>query len=80
MEIDYEEKNKSADNFNPGQLENFHLKIELRKRKEKTIIDLTYEDFIENNDKILAMLKKECVDLKSWFFIIVSNFNFFTNS
>jgi hypothetical protein len=48
------------------------LTVELRKRKEKTLIQLSYEDLLNSQDKILTMLKKECGDLKSWFFIIVS--------
>jgi hypothetical protein len=51
---------------------NLPLTVELRKRKEKTMIQLSYEDLKNSQDKILIMLKKECADLKSWFFIIVS--------
>jgi hypothetical protein len=52
---------------------NLPLTVELRKRKEKTLIQLSYEDLNNSQDKILMMLKKECGDLKSWFFIIVSH-------
>ncbi len=49
------------------------LNLELRRRKEKVIIDLSEEDLKINPDKILQMLKRECVDLKSWFYVIVIN-------
>lgn len=46
--------------------------FELRKRKEKTLIDLSEDDIKNKPDKVLQLLKKESVDLKSWFYIIVS--------
>ena len=58
---------------NYNQEINFHF--ELRKRKEKTIIKTNSEDLVNRPDKILQMLKKESVDLKSWFHVIVSLFN-----
>ena len=55
-------------------LEQFHksgIKIELRRKKEKTLITISEEELKEKSDKILNMLKKECVDVKTWFYIIV---------
>ena len=45
--------------------------IELRKRKDKSVVKLSEKDLHDNPDKLLQMLKKECVDLKTWFYIIV---------
>ncbi len=45
--------------------------FELRKRKEKTLIEVNQEDLIQKPEKILLMLKNERVDLRSWFHIIV---------
>ena len=48
-----------------------NILLELRKRKDETIITISQQDLENNSDKILLILKKECVDLKSWFYIIV---------
>jgi hypothetical protein len=52
---------------------NFKFRFELRKRKEKTIFEFSEEELKSKPDKILQILKKECVDLKSWFYVIVIN-------
>jgi len=46
--------------------------FELRKKKEKTILEFTEEEVMSKSDKILQVLKKESIDLKSWFYLIVS--------
>jgi hypothetical protein len=48
--------------------------FELKKRREKTFIEVNEKDLKAKPDKILQILKKECVDLKSWFCIIVNSF------
>ena len=48
------------------------ITIDLRKRKEKTLIEISEEEMINRSEKLLQMLKRECVDLKTWFYIIVS--------
>jgi hypothetical protein len=48
-----------------------NISLELRKRKDNSVVTLSDKDLDTNPDKILQMLKKECVDLKSWFYIIV---------
>ena len=49
----------------------FEIDLELRKRKEQTILKITENDLINNQDKILSTIKKECVDFSSWFYIIL---------
>ena len=49
----------------------FQIDLELRKRHEKTVLKITEEDLINNQDKILSTIKKECVDFSSWFYIIL---------
>lgn len=66
-----EEKNTYQDSDNQN-IKSFSFTVELRKRKEKTLIQFSQEELENNQDKILMVLKKECVDLKSWFLIIVS--------
>jgi len=69
------------------------FKVELRRRKEKTFLDITEEELMTKPEQILQIYKKECVDLKNWFFTIVlillklsytttqkMNFPFFKNS
>ena len=48
--------------------------FELRKKKEKTMLEFTEEEIISKSDKILQVLKKESIDLKSWFYLIVNIF------
>ena len=50
---------------------NFYLDIELRKSTQKTVLNITEEDLQENQDKVLNTLQKECIDLNSWFYIIL---------
>ena len=50
---------------------NFYLDIELRKSAQKTVLNITQRDLKENRDKVLSTIQKECVDLKSWFYIIL---------
>ena len=50
---------------------NFYLDIELRKSAQKTVLNITQQDLKENRDKVLSTIQKECVDLKSWFYIIL---------
>ena len=52
--------------------EPFKLCLDLKKRKEKTILNLCEEDLNKKPDKILQILKKECVDLRTWLYIIVT--------
>jgi hypothetical protein len=49
-----------------------NFKFELRKRKEKMIIDISSEELNNKSEKVLKMLKKESVDLRSWFYVIVN--------
>lgn len=51
--------------------------IELRKRKEKAHLEFTSEELKENPEKILNIMKKEFIHLKSWFIVIVINHIFF---
>jgi hypothetical protein len=46
--------------------------LELRKRKDNTVLTITEKELLSNPDKILQILSKECVDLKTWFYIIVN--------
>jgi hypothetical protein len=46
--------------------------VELRKRKDNTIITLTEDTLTRDSDKILQLLSKECADLRTWFYIIVN--------
>ena len=50
---------------------NFKFRFELKKKKERTILEFTEEELKSKPDKILQVLKRECVDLKSWFYVIV---------
>ena len=50
---------------------NFALDIEPRKSTQKMVINITEKDLEENQDKVLSTLQKECVDLNSWFYIIL---------
>ena len=50
---------------------NFVLDIEPRKSTQKMVISITEKDLEENQDKILSTIQKECVDLNSWFYIIL---------
>ena len=52
-------------------LNNFYLDIELRKSIQKTVLSITETDLEENQDKVLSILQKECIDLNSWFYIIL---------
>ena len=52
-------------------LNNFYLDIELRKSTQKTVLSITETDLEENQDKVLTTLQKECIDLNSWFYIIL---------
>ena len=52
-------------------LKNFSLDIEPRKSTQKTVINITEKDLEENQDKVLSTIQKECVDLNSWFYIIL---------
>jgi hypothetical protein len=49
-----------------------NISLELRKRKDRSIVIIGEKELLDNPDKILQLLKKECVDLKSWFYIIVN--------
>ena len=49
----------------------FEIDLELRKRKEHTVLKITEKDLINNQDKILSTIKKECVDFSTWFYIIL---------
>ena len=49
----------------------FQIVMELRKRQENTLITITEEMLQKEQDKILTALRKECVDLQTWFAIIV---------
>ena len=52
-------------------LNNFYLDIELRKHSQKTVLSITEKDLEENQDKVRTTLQKECIDLNSWFYIIL---------
>ena len=52
----------------------FQIDLDLRKRQEKTILQIKETDLETNQDKILEIIKKECVDLQTWFYITVSNY------
>ena len=52
-------------------LNNFYLDIELPKSSPKTVLSITETDLVENQDKVLSTLQKECIDLNSWFYIIL---------
>ena len=45
--------------------------IELKKKKERTFLTITEEDLKSKPEKLLIALKRECVDFKTWFKIIV---------
>jgi hypothetical protein len=46
--------------------------IQLRKRKELTHLEFTINELKSNPTKVLNIMKKEYIDLKSWFLIIVN--------
>jgi len=48
--------------------------LELRKRKENSYVEFTSEELKENPEKILSIMKKEFIHLKSWFLVIVITF------
>jgi tetratricopeptide (TPR) repeat protein len=50
---------------------NFLLDVELKKTGQKTVLEITEKDLKENQDKVLSIMKKENVDLNSWFYIIL---------
>ena len=50
---------------------NFNLDIELKKSTQKTVLNISEKDLKENQDKVLSTIQKECVDLNSWFYIIL---------
>ena len=50
---------------------NFSLDIEPRKSTQKMVINITEKDLEKNQDKVLSTIQKECVDLNSWFYIIL---------
>lgn len=52
-------------------MESIKFSFELRKKKEKSHIEFTSDELTENPNKILSLMKKEFIDLKSWFLIIV---------
>ena len=52
-------------------MESIKFSLELRKRKEKAHVEFTSEELKENPNKILNIMKKEFIDLKSWFLVIV---------
>ena len=54
----------------------FEIELDLRKRQEKTILKITEQDLANRQEKILSTMKKECVDLQSWLYIMVSSFNY----
>jgi hypothetical protein len=45
--------------------------LELRKKKDNVILKVTENMLQSDPNKILQILIKECVDLKTWFYIIV---------
>jgi hypothetical protein len=45
---------------------------ELRKRKEKPILELNENDLKNNPDKVLTILRKESINLRLWFYVIVN--------
>ena len=55
---------------------NIRIDLDLQKRLDKTILSLTSKDLENNQEKILNVLIKENVDLRSWFYILVSPFLF----
>lgn len=52
-------------------MESLKFTLELRKRKESSYLEFTSNDLRENPNKILTIMKREFIDLKSWFLIIV---------
>ena len=52
-------------------LNNFYLDIELPKSSQKTVLNITETELEENQDRVLLTLQKECIDLNSWFYIIL---------
>ena len=52
-------------------LNDFNLDIELKKASQKTVLNISETDLEENQDKVLTTLQKECIDLNSWFYIIL---------
>ena len=48
--------------------------IELKKKKDKTFLKITEDDLNTKSEKLLITLKRECVDFKTWFKIIVKYF------
>lgn len=53
-------------------MERIKFQCELKKRKEKPILEINDKDLINNSEKVLSILKKESVNLKTWFYIIVN--------
>ena len=49
----------------------FSITLDLKKRQEKTILKISENDLISNKEKLLSLFKKECIDLHSWFYIII---------
>jgi hypothetical protein len=45
--------------------------LELKKRNDGTVVKVTTQMIQSNPEKVLQILVKECVDLKTWFSIIV---------
>jgi hypothetical protein len=52
-------------------MENLKFTCELRKRKDKPLLEISDKDLLANPEKVLSILKKESVNLKTWFYIIV---------
>lgn len=52
-------------------MENTKFIIQLRKRKELTHLEFSVQELKSNPSKILNIMKKEYIDLKSWFLMIV---------
>lgn len=53
-------------------MESIKFTFELRKKKEKSHIEFTSDELRENPNKILSLMKREFIDLKSWFLLIVN--------
>ena len=51
--------------------DNFFLQVDLRKSPQKTVLNITETDLEENKEKVLSTLQKECVDLNTWFYIVL---------
>jgi hypothetical protein len=72
MDIEIQSQEQEENRFLEKKSTSNSIIIDLRKRKEKTIIEISEEEMINKSEKLLVMLKRECVDLKTWFYIIVS--------